>query len=85
MLLTIKVSPHAGKSEILDVQGDYLRVRIAAAPEKGKANKECIGLLASFFRIKRSQVMLQKGETTRLKKVLLKGITREEVLKRLHD
>jgi uncharacterized protein YggU (UPF0235/DUF167 family) len=44
-----------------------------------------VGLLASFFRIKRSQVVVQKGETTRVKKVLLKGITREEVLKRLHD
>lgn len=85
MLLTIKVSPNAGKSEIVDVHGDCLRVRVAAAPEKGKANKECVGLLASFFHIKRSQVVVQKGETTRLKKVLLKGITREEVLKRLHD
>jgi len=84
-VLTIKVSPNAGRSKVVDIHGDCLRVRIAAAPERGKANKECVGLLASFFRIKRSQVVVQRGETTRLKKVLLTGMTREEVIKRLHD
>jgi uncharacterized protein (TIGR00251 family) len=84
-VLTIKVSPNAGRSEVVDVHGDCVRVRIAAAPERGKANKECVELLASFFRIKRSHVVVQRGETTRLKKILLMGMTREEVLKKLHD
>jgi len=83
VMLNIKVFPNAAKSQISDVQGDCLRIKIASAPVKGKANKECMKLLAAFFGIKKSQVRLQRGETSRLKQVLLEGISREEVLERL--
>ena len=85
IILNIKVFPNAGKNEICDIQGDFLRIRIASAPLKGKANKECMKLLAAFFRIKKSQVIFQRGETSRLKQVLLEGLSREKVLKRLKE
>ena len=85
IILNIKVFPNAGRSEISDIQGDSLRIRIASAPVKGKANRECMKLLAAFFGIKKSQVIFQRGETSRLKQVLLEGLSREKVLKRLKE
>ncbi len=85
VILNIKVFPNAGKNEIGDIHGDFLRIRIASAPVKGKANKECMKLLAAFFRIKKSQVIFHRGETSRLKQVLLEGLSREKVLKRLKE
>jgi len=85
IVLNIKVFPNAGKNEICDVQGDFLRIRIASAPVKGKANRECLKLLAAFFKIKKSQVVFRKGESSRLKQVLLEGASREMVLKRLKE
>ena len=85
VILNIKVFPNASKNEVGQVLGEYLRIRIASAPVKGKANKECLKLLASFFRINKSRVMFMKGETSRLKQVLLEGIKKEDVLKRLGE
>ena len=85
IVLNIKVFPNAAKNEIGDVLGGYLRIRIASAPIKGKANKECLKLLAAFFQVKKSQVIFQKGETSRLKQVLIEGIKKEEVLKRFKE
>ena len=85
VILNIKVFPNAPRNEIGDVHGGYLRIRIATAPVKGKANKECMKLLAAFFQIKRSRVIFQRGETARLKQVLLEGVKREEVIKRFKE
>ena len=81
IILNIKVFPNAAKNEIGDVLGGYLRIRIASAPVKGKANKECLKLLAAFFQIKKSRVIFRKGETSRLKQVLIEGINKKDVLK----
>lgn len=85
IVLNIKVFPNAAKNEIGDILGNCLRIRIASAPVKGKANKECLKLLAAFFQINKSRVIFRKGETSRLKQVLIEGIKKEEVLKRLKE
>lgn len=83
VLLSIKVLPNASKTLISELRGDCLRIKVASAPVKGKANKECQRLLADFFKIKRSQVVFKQGEKSRLKCVLLEGVSKEEVIKRL--
>ncbi|MGA1841998.1 MAG: DUF167 domain-containing protein [bacterium] len=85
IVLNIKVFPNAAKNEIGNILGNCLRIKIASAPVKGKANKECQKLLAVFFQINKSRVILRKGETSRLKQVLIEGIKKEEVLKRLKE
>ncbi|MGA1867250.1 MAG: DUF167 domain-containing protein [bacterium] len=83
--ITIKVYPNAGKNEITDIHDNSLRLKIAAAPVKGKANKECVKLLADVFRMRKSQVVFQRGEMSRTKHVLLEGVSKEEVIAILRD
>ena len=58
---------------------DELKVRVTAAPEKGQANKAVIDILSKSFKVGKSKVVLQHGETSRHKKFLLTGITRKGI------
>ena len=67
ILIDIKAVPGASKSEIAGVQEDRLRVRIAAAPEDGKANTELAAFFSKLLGCPKKQVRLISGEKSRLK------------------
>jgi uncharacterized protein (TIGR00251 family) len=69
-LLDIKVTPGASKNEVLDVREGRLRVKIAAAPEDGKANAELVSFLAKTLGIAKKDVTIIHGEKSRLKTAL---------------
>jgi uncharacterized protein (TIGR00251 family) len=69
--LSVKAIPGASASRILDIQGDRLRVKIAAAPEDGKANAELCVFLAKTLGCPKKEVSLESGEKSRLKTVTL--------------
>ena len=72
LLLRVRVTP---KSSINKVDGLHetpdgavsLQVRVTAQPEKGKANKAVIQLLAKALGLAKSDFTLVSGETARLK------------------
>ncbi|MDP1835005.1 MAG: DUF167 domain-containing protein [Chlamydiales bacterium] len=78
-----KVTPKASKSEVLGWDGTYLKIRLAAIPEKGKANEELIRVIATALGIAKSRVELVSGETSRLKKIKVDGMLASECLDRL--
>ncbi len=51
------------------VEGDPLRVTLTQPPEKGKANKQLIEVLAAHFKIPKNRVKLVSGLTSRFKVV----------------
>jgi uncharacterized protein len=60
--LRVKVIPRSSKSEIAGEMADgTLKVRIAAAPEKGKANEALIALLAETYGVPRGSVVILSG------------------------
>jgi uncharacterized protein (TIGR00251 family) len=62
MTLRVKVVPRSAESEIVGTMaGGTLKVRIAAVPEKGKANDALISLLAKHFRVGRGDVEILSG------------------------
>ena len=60
-----------------------LKIALRAPPVEGKANKELLSLLASAMGLPRAKVQLKAGASARRKRVLLEGVTAEEVLQRL--
>lgn len=57
-----------------DAQGvAFLKICITAVPEKGKANKELIGLLAKELKVSKSQCDIIGGELDRYKKIKITG------------
>jgi uncharacterized protein (TIGR00251 family) len=65
--LKLKVTPSASKSEVLGVQAGRLRVRIAAAPEDGKANTALIAFFSRLLECPKNQIAVVSGEKSRLK------------------
>jgi uncharacterized protein (TIGR00251 family) len=77
LYLEIKVIPGASKSEMADVKDGRLRVRIAAAPEDGKANEELRVFFARTLGLAKRDIVLEKGEKSRLKTLRLPLRARE--------
>jgi uncharacterized protein len=71
VLVNVKAMPGSQHSEIEGLRGDEIIVRIAAQPEKGKANEELVRLFAKTLGCSKSEVELVRGETTRRKIVRL--------------
>lgn len=68
--LRVKVIPRAPRSEIVGTMADgTLKVRIAAVPERGKANDELCRLLADHFRVPPASVSVVSGKTSTVKLV----------------
>ena len=71
-LLAVRVTPKASRNEVtgLYTAADgmvSLSVKVTAAPDKGKANKAVIDLLAKKSGVAKSTLSLVKGETDRNK------------------
>jgi uncharacterized protein YggU (UPF0235/DUF167 family) len=84
-VLPVRAQPGARKSAVLGERAGALRVAVAAAPEKGKANLAIRDVLAEVLGCKPSQVGILTGETSRDKTFLVAGIGPDELRKRLDD
>lgn len=60
----VRLTPKASRNRIGDIGEDgVLRVYVTAVPEKGKANKALIELLAKALKVPKTQIELVRGET----------------------
>jgi len=78
-LLPVKIQPNSSKNEIAGFEGEVLKIRIKAAPEKDKANLELIRFLSKKFNISRSDITIIKGRTSRKKMLQLENISRKDL------
>jgi len=75
LVFAVRVQPGARRSELAGEHAGALKVSVAAPPEKGKANKALIRLLAERFGVGRSDVTIVRGEHSRRKVVRVAGAT----------
>jgi uncharacterized protein (TIGR00251 family) len=82
--LNVRVTPGADRSEPTAIRQGELWFRVAAPPEKGKANRELLRSLAKALGVPRSQVLLRSGHGSRHKvlEIAAAGLT---PLRRLLD
>jgi len=69
MDILVKVIPRSSQTEIIEEKQNYLKIRLKAAPIKGKANAELIKFLAKKYQVSQSQVEIVKGLTAKEKLV----------------
>ena len=81
--LRLRVAPGAAAPGVVGRHGEAWKVRVAAAPERGKANDAVLDLLASTLSVPRANVTLVSGGASRDKIVELAGIDPEEIERRL--
>ena len=81
--LAVKAIPGASRTEFAGLKDGHLRVRIAAAPEDGKANAELVAFLARALDCAKREIILLRGEKSPKKSIALPlacGIQLEKIL-----
>jgi uncharacterized protein len=83
-VMTVKVVPGSSKTCLAGALGEMLKVKVAAAPEKGKANECLIDFLASLAGIRKNAITILSGQTSPVKQIRMEGIT-SDTLRQLLD
>src|SRR4051794_28265224 len=81
--LRLRVSPGARNARVVGRHGEAWKVRVAAPPERGRANDEVVRLLAETLALPRDAVSLVSGHGARDKIVRLHGLDHDQIERRL--
>jgi uncharacterized protein (TIGR00251 family) len=82
-VLSVRAQPGARKAGVKGEQGGALKLAVTAPPEDGRANVALTELLRELLGLKRSQVELIAGQTSRDKRFLIRGVPRAELTAKL--
>lgn len=77
VILSVRAQPRSSKSGLDGMLGDAVKVRIRSAPVDGKANRELVETLADAFGVPKSSVSFKGGETSKMKRLLIRGVDAE--------
>jgi len=69
--VTVKVFPRAQKQEIEELPSGELKLKVKSPPVQGRANREVIEALSTYFRLSPSRISIIRGEKSRLKLISL--------------
>jgi uncharacterized protein (TIGR00251 family) len=83
VLIPVQAQPGARRSGITGVHNGRLKLAVTQAAEKGKANQALIEVLAAALDVPRRTVSLARGETSPLKEFCIRGLTPDDVRRRL--
>ncbi len=84
LTIAVKAVPGAKRSEIVGTLGDRLKIRVAAPPEGGKANKAICALLAKALDVRKQDVSVLTGASDPHKAIRVQGVTPEQVVTALN-
>ena len=78
MVLHVRLTPKGGRDSLdgVDTGADdkaYLKVRVSAVPEDGKANAALVALLAKVCKVPKSAIRIISGDTARMKQLEVTG------------
>ena len=81
--IPVKAVPGASRDQIVGLLGGRLKIKVAAAPEGGKANAAICALVAAAIGIKARQVQVVAGHGSAEKVLEVLGMEAAEVSRRL--
>ncbi|MCI0468474.1 MAG: DUF167 domain-containing protein [Nitrospirae bacterium] len=74
IVVEVKVEPRSSKKGIAGVMGNVIKVRLTAPPVEGEANEQLKEILAERFRVRRSDITILRGRSSRLKTLRIGGV-----------
>jgi uncharacterized protein len=80
-IVAVRAQPGAKRNGVFGEQASCLKVAVTAPADKGRANEAIVLVLADALNLKRSQIELVGGSTSRSKKFLLRGISADDLRK----
>ena len=73
LLLSIRLAPGAKRTEVAGLNGDALKIRVAAPPRDGEANEALVDFIAERLGVPRRAVRIVSGARSRSKVVEVSG------------
>ncbi|MBL9172567.1 MAG: YggU family protein [Verrucomicrobiales bacterium] len=83
VMLSVKVQPRAGRTEMAGILNQELKVRVAAPPVDSAANEALVEFIAKSLGLPRRAVTLVRGQTSKHKVIQIEGMSLEGVAERL--
>ena len=82
--IKIVVKPNSKQSGIkIDTEEKYLKISVKSPPDKGKANKELLKLLAKRLELSLTNLAIISGQTSRDKIILVTNISLQDIQKKI--
>ncbi|SRR5579875_3123981 len=82
-VLPVRAQPGARRVGVQGEQAGALKIAVSAPPEDGRANQALVEVLRKALGVRRSQIELIGGQTSRDKRFLIRGVARAELESRL--
>jgi hypothetical protein len=84
VVFATKIVPGSSRTAICGLLDDMLKIKVAAAPERGKANQCLLRFLARTLGVKRNAISITAGQTAVVKHVQVLGISADTLVRKLN-
>lgn len=78
--ITVRVQSNARQNQVVGLENDVLRVRIAAPPVDGRANQELVRFLSQALGVPRSDIAIERGLASKTKLLAIRGLSQEQLM-----
>ena len=85
VFLRLYVQPRSSRNQVVGLHDNALKIKLAAPPVDGAANKNCCEYLAKLFGVAKSAVTIVSGDTSRKKRVLIKDACLRDICETLES
>ena len=83
LVFQVRVQPRAPRSQVVGLWAGALKVCIAEAPDKGRANRALLAFLAEILGVTKPQIRLLAGARSRNKTVSVKNLSKAQLCRRV--
>ncbi len=83
VVLSVKVVPGSNRTVAAGVLDGDLKIKVAAPPEKGKANAALMAFLSRRLGVRKNDIAILTGHGSSRKQLAIRGLSCSEVLRRL--
>ena len=84
-MFSVKVVPGSSRTSIAGILGGMLKVKVAAAAEKGQANKCLVGFLAEELGVRARRITIVSGQSSPVKQLEIIDISPADLSNQLQQ
>ena len=85
IIIYFKVIPNSKKNYIVEINNEFIKIKLTALPLENKANCALIKYLSKLFNMSKSSFQRLVGEKNRFKSIKVLNFSQDKLLKILND
>lgn len=85
IIIYFKVIPNSKKNYIVEINNEFIKIKLTALPLENKANCALVKYLSKLFNISKSSFQILVGEKNRFKSIKVLNFSQDKLLKILND